>query len=126
MWVQVQTPPVPEPIWGVNWSDPNRLLVLSGGGLLELTLAPAVGLRTLAPVADLRRAFDPGRDCVLVWGGRQYFIDGPHCGGPGRISPSGERVDLHPDLSDTLAVLDASGETVLQVLGDFPLSEDRW
>jgi hypothetical protein len=126
MWVQVQTPPVPRPIWGVNWSDPDRLLVLTGGGLLEITLAPTVGLCTLASAEDLRRVFDPDHDCTLAWAGRRYSIDGPYCGGPGRISPAGERLDLHPGLSDTIAVLDADGAVVRQVLATFRLSEERW
>jgi hypothetical protein len=94
--------------------------------LLEFILAPAVRLRTLAPVEDLRRVFEPERDCTLVWGGRRYPIDGPYCGGPVRISPAGERVELHPDLSDTLAVMDAAGEVVFQVLDHFLVSEGRW
>jgi len=126
MWVQVQTPPVSRPIWAVNWSEPDRLLVLGGGGLVELTLAPAVRLRTMASVEDLRRVFDPNRDCWLVWEGRRYLVNGPNGGGYKVCHPNGDRLILHPYEDDCLAVSDVDGEVVRQVLGRFVVSGDRW
>ena len=127
MWVRMQTPTVPRPIWGVNWARPNRLLVLGGSGLLELTLAPAVALRTIASIEELRRVFDPERDCKLVWEGQEYLIDGPNGGGAGKIChPNGDRLILHPYESDVLAVSDVEGEHVRQRLDRFVVSEGRW
>jgi hypothetical protein len=122
----MQTPAVPIPIWGVNWSRPDRLLVLGGGGLLELILAPEVGLHTLASVEELRRVFDPDHDCTLVWEGQRYPIDGPNCGGPGKIDhPAGDRLILHPFEDDCLVVSDNEGVEIRQVLDRFLVSGDR-
>src|SRR5262245_14009634 len=107
----MQIPAVPKPLWGVNWSESNRLLVLCGGGLLELTLAPVVAIRTLAAVEDLRQVFDPDRDCALVWENRNYLIDGPNGCGPGKVDhPNGDRLGLHPNEDDLLVVTDSDGE----------------
>jgi hypothetical protein len=126
MWVRMQTPPIPGPIWGVNWSQEDRLLVLSGAGLLELTLAPVAALRTLQPVEDLRQRFDPHRDCNLVWHGHEYPIHGPNRNGGKICHPNGDRLILHPEEDDLLVVSDIEGKVVRQVLDRFVVSGGRW
>jgi hypothetical protein len=115
MWVPVPIPTVPRPIWGVIWSDRDRLLVLGGGGLVELSLSLTVSARTVASVEVLRRVFDPDRDTWLIWEGREYFVQSRYVGGGKICHPNGDRIIL--DENDELAVSDINGKVIRQVLG---------